>query len=189
MKNVKIFSLLSCISIFLLTVAVLTVNNTFSLEDDEANWNISLYTTEENVIIDKTRIDFYKTLGINESYSFELDVINGGNKDAEILRAIKSNLSDYVVGTSSTTNKTYYLSDYIKYNVTYLETNKTNDVFSNDKVQSFDHLKANTTNKIKVEISLSGNDVTQDELSVLHSLNESNKLDISLYLHLDYTEL
>lgn len=188
MKNIKLISLLSCVSIFLLTVALLTVNSTFSLGEDSINWNINLKTDEENVIIDDTRIDFFKTLGINETYSFELDVNNDGNKDAKILRAIKSDLSEYVVGTSTTTNKTYYLKDYIRYTVTYLEDNKANDIHANDKVQTFDYLKKNTTNKIKIEVSFKSEDITPDELSVLNAFNANDTLDISLYLHLDYTE-
>ena len=65
---------------------------------------------EERVFIDGTRVDFFHTLGVDEKYSFTIDVTNKGNIDTEIFKAIKSNLSDYVVGTSSKTNNTYRLS-------------------------------------------------------------------------------
>ena len=58
MKNIKIISIISCVSIFLLTLALLTINNTFSFVSGEKKWDIHFESDNKNTYIDETRIDF-----------------------------------------------------------------------------------------------------------------------------------
>ena len=188
MKNIKVLSMISCVAILLLTVAIITLNSTFSLPESE-NFKVVLNTDEERVFIDGTRVDFFHTLGINEKYSFTIDVINKGNIDAEVFKAIKSNLSDYVVGTSAKTNNTYKLSDYITFNVYYESDNETNGIHKDDRLNTYDYLRKGTTNKIKVDLEMKKDDVTQDEMRVLRDTFKRESIDFSLYLQLVFTEL
>ncbi len=188
MKNIKVLSMISCVAIILLTVAIITLNSTFSLPEND-NFKVVLNTDEERVFIDGTRIDFFHTLKIDEKYSFTIDVTNKGNIDTEIFKAIKSNLSDYVIGTSEKTNNTYRLSDYITFNVYYESDNEENGIHKNDRLNTYDYLKKGTTNKIKVDLEMKREDVTQDEVRVLRDTFKKESIDFSLYLQLVFTEL
>ena len=188
MKNIKVLSMISCVAILLMTTAIVTLNSTFSLSEND-KFKVVLSTDEERVFIDGTRVDFFYTLGVNEKYSFTIDVTNKGNIDAEIFKAIKSNLSDYVVGTSSKTNNTYRLSDYITFNVYYESDNEENGIHKNDRLNTYDYLKKGTTNKIKVDLEMKREDVTQDEMRVIRDIFKRESIDFSLYLQLVFSEL
>ena len=90
MKNVRVISIISCISIFLLTLALVTINQTFSFNEDSKKWDIHFESDNSEVIINDSRVDYYTTLEYGNTYSLLLDVVNNGDYNAEIYDVIKS---------------------------------------------------------------------------------------------------
>jgi hypothetical protein len=64
MKNVRVISIISCISIFLLTLALVTINQTFSFNEDSKKWDIHFESDNSEVIINDSRVDYYTKIGI-----------------------------------------------------------------------------------------------------------------------------
>ena len=114
MKNIKWISITSCISIFLLTLALLTINNTFSFSSIEGKWDVHFESANESVIIDDTRIDFYNTLKVGETYKLDVDVVNNGTYNTEIYKVIPADLKKYKLENSD-----YTLDDFLSYSYNY----------------------------------------------------------------------
>ena len=182
MKNIKWISITSCISIFLLTLALLTINNTFSFSSTEGKWDVHFESTNESVIIDDTRIDFYNTLKVGETYKLDVDVVNKGNYNAEIYKVIPADLKQYKLEDSD-----YTLDDFLSYSYNYEEDNNINSIKSSSKVSTFDILKANTKNKIAIEVKYDITKINNEKLEYLK--NHDNKLNFSLYLQLNYKQM
>ncbi len=182
MKNIKIISITSCISIFLLTLALLTINNTFSFIYGEKKWDIHFESDSTNTYIDETRIDFYKDLTVGEDYTLYVDIVNDGDYNGEIAKVLTSNLKDYKLDDSD-----YTYDDFITYTINYVEDNNTNSIKASDKVTSFDNLKKNTKNKIRIDVRFDINKLDSKKIEYLK--NHNNKLNISLYLQLDYNQI
>ena len=182
MKNIKIISVISCVSIFLLTLALLTINNTFSFTNGEKKWDIHFESESKNVYIDETRIDFFKDLSIGDTYTLYVDVVNDGDYNGEIAKILSSNLRDYKIDDSD-----YTYNDFITYKISYEEDNDINSIKKDNKVSVFDNLKKNTRNKIRIDVTFDINKLNDQKLEYIR--NHKNKLNISLYLQLDYNQI
>jgi hypothetical protein len=182
MKNIKWISLTTCVSIFLLTLALLTINQTFSLNNGDNKWDIHFESSSNNVYIDETRIDFYDSLTVGENYTLYVDVVNNGNYNSEISKVLTSDLKEYKLDDSD-----YTYDDFITYSISYDEDNDTNSIKSLNKVSTYDLLKANTKNKIRIDVRYDINKLDNEKLEYLK--NHDNKLNISLYLQLNYKQM
>ena len=182
MKNIKIISITSCVSIFLLTLALLTINNTFSLVNGEKKWDIHFESDNTNTYIDETRIDFYKDLTVGEDYNLDLDIVNDGDYNASLVKILSSELKDYKLDDSD-----YTYDDFITYSISYVEDNNVNSIKSSNNIATFDNLKKNTKNKIRINVRYDINKLDSQRIEYLK--NHNNKLNISLYLQLDYNQI
>ena len=174
MKNIKVISLTTCVSIFLLTLALLTINKTFSFEKNDSRWDVHFETDNEFVIIDDTRIDFYNTLKVGENYTLYVDVVNDGDYDSQIYKVLKSNLKDY-----SLEDSTYTYDDFLTYSVLYED--------SLEKVNTFDSLSQKSKKRIRVDVRYDISKLDEKKYEYLRS--HDNKLNFSLYLQLNYKQM
>lgn len=174
MKNIKVISITTCVSIFLLTLALLTINKTFSFDNNDSKWDVHFETDNENVIIDDTRIDFYNTLKVGETYTLYVDVVNDGDYDSQIYKVLKSNLKDY-----SLEDSTYTYDDFLTYSVLYED--------SLEKVNTFDSLSQKSKKRIRVDVRYDISKLDEKKYEYLRS--HDNKLNFSLYLQLNYKQM
>ncbi len=182
MKNVRVISIISCISIFLLTLALVTINQTFSFNEDSKKWDIHFESDNSEVIINDSRVDYYTTLEYGNTYSLLLDVVNNGDYNAEIYDVIKSDLEDMKID-----NSRYTYDDFITYSITYDKDSNVNSIKKHDKVSTFDALKSGSKNKIRVDVRFDEDKLNDEKKEFLN--NNGNKLNINLSLQLAYKQV
>jgi hypothetical protein len=182
MKNIKLISIMSCISIFLLTLALLTINNTFSFNEDIKKWDIHFETDNNNVIINDSRVDYYTSLEYGNTYSLTLDIVNDGDYNGELFNILKTSLEDMKIDDSK-----YTYDDFLTYSITYDKDSDENTIKKHDKVSTFDALKSGTKNTIRIDIRYDENKMNQEKKDYLNS--HENKLNINLYLQLAYKQV
>ena len=182
MKNIKLISITSCLAIFLLTVALLTINQTFSLNYNEKNWDIHFKTDSKDVIVNGERIDYYADVEYGKNYSLVLDVVNNGDYDADIYRVMKTDFSDMKIGNSS-----YSYDDFFSYSITYENDNTQNNIKKLDKLSTLDVLKAKTSNKIRIDIRYDNEKIDEKKKEFLNQNNNTIKL--NLFLQLSYKQI
>ena len=182
MKNIKLISITSCISIFLLTIALLTINRTFSLNSNEKKWDIHFESNSSDVLINESRVDYTASVEYGSTYSLVLDIVNNGDYNAEIYKVIKTKLSDMKIPNSN-----YSYDDFFSYSITYENDNTTNGIKKLDRVSTLDLLNAKTTNKIRVDIRYDNEKIDEKKKDFLKQNNNTIKL--NLFLQLSYEQI
>lgn len=173
---------MSCFSILLLTLALVTINKTFSFDDSEKKWDIHFESDNSNVIINDSRVDYYTTLEYGNTYTLLLDIVNNGDYNAEINNIMKTSLDDMKID-----NSMYTYEDFITYSVTYDNDSEVNSIKKLDKVSTFDALKSNTKNKIRIDVRYNEEKLTKEKKEFLSK--HDNKLSFNLSLQLAYKQV
>lgn len=165
------------VAAILVAVGVFTISNTFGVLSGKSvarKWDV--YFTEPfiegesgRVIISNDRIDMGIALKESgDTYSFETSINNGGQFDAKLDLFEVTNLEKIKFGTSTTTGKTYYLSDYVKFDVYYEEDNLLNGIRSGAPMKRGDRLVSGSNNKVRVTATyISYDNLTDDQIRVL----------------------
>lgn len=173
---------MSCFSILLLTLALLTINKTFSFNDVEKKWDIHFESDNKNVIINDSRVDYYTTLEYGSTYTLLLDIVNNGDYNAEINNIIKTSLEDMKIDNSK-----YTYEDFITYSVTYDKDSEVNSIKKLDKVSTFDVLKSKSKNIIRIDVRYNEEKLTKEKKEFLSK--HDNKLSLNLSLQLAYKQV
>lgn len=191
-KDIKVITGLFCVTLLLIGMAFFTITTTFAYNNSTINealtWNVYYSDAvignnkDGKVTVSRDNLDFSVKLDkYGEEFSFTTSVINDGDIDAVLKRIEKTNLDKLFVGTSKTTGETYYVSDYISFNVEYVSNNDKNGIRKDTKVKVGDKLYNSTNNKIIVTVKYRDkNKLSDDQLSVLKNYGYIFNLDLSV---------
>ncbi len=206
MRNGKYMIITFCsFAIFLLAMAFFTLNITYAYQPEkDAIWDVYLgditYRSNKDiapVTVNNEYMDFNASLkDYGDTFSFIVPIINDGTIDAYLKEINLTELND-VVGTSPS-GKTYYVSDYVSYNVTYERGNDDNNISADVTLKEGDTLHAKTQNNLAVNVEFIGRDrLTEEAIIVLdnstYKVNKDgtqvNGFNLHLQLGLNYQEL
>lgn len=189
-KEVSFICTLVFAAIFVVSMAFLTIRSTFAYPEEinSAVWSVYNGKTEvKNKNLGKVNISInnydvsVRLKKYGEEFSFINEVVNDGGYNAVLSKLEITDLSKFRVGTSSKTNKTYTLEDYVLVRVDYAVNNEKNDVKKDRKVAVGDKLKMGTTNKVIVSVKLRDkNKLTEDQIEVFEKYGEMVNLDINV---------
>lgn len=191
-KDIKVITGLFCVTLLLIGMAFFTITTTFAYNNSTVNealtWNVYYGNAvignnkDGKVTVSRDNLDFSIKLDeFGEEFSFTTSAINDGDIDAVLKRVEKTNLDKLFVGTSKTTGETYYVSDYVSFNVDYVANNEKNGIRKDTKVKVGDKLYNGTNNKIIVTVKYRDkNKLSDDQLSVLKNYGYTFNLDLSV---------
>jgi hypothetical protein len=149
-KDVRIISTFIFAAILLVAIAFLTINSSFAYSESNKNIEWSVYygnaidkgTGEGKFNVSINNIDLKVRLDkFGENYSVMVDAINSGSYNAVLDKFNTTDLSKILVGTSISTGKSYYVSDYVELSVNYVSNNKKNNIVKDNSVKVGDLLR------------------------------------------------
>ena len=189
-KDVRIISTFIFAAILLVAIAFLTINSSFAYSESNKNIEWSVYygnaidkgTGEGKFNVSINNIDLKVRLDkFGENYSVMVDAINSGSYNAVLDKFNTTDLSKILVGTSLSTGKSYYVSDYVELSINYVSNNKKNNIVKDNSVKVGDLLRYDTTNKISINVRLKDSkELNSDELNVLKTYGNVFNLDINI---------
>lgn len=174
-----IFSSLFAFSSILLALAFFTISNSFSLPNAQAvynDWNVHfsdpiIQGVEGKALVKNDRIDIGVSLkNSGEAMQIFTDLSNDGDVNARVTGFNMTDLSSMKVGTSETTGKTYYYSDYVSFTVKYIHNNKINNIIVDTPIKIGDVINRKTKNDVLITIKYKDFErLTDDQIEVLKS--------------------
>ena len=189
-KEVRIITILFSLSLVLIASAFLTIKGTFAKVEvnDSLVWDVSYKDVQigdnkdGKVNVGLNNIDFSTRLDkFGEKFEFITTIENKGNFDAVLGGVDKTDLSKIEVGISGKTGKTYYISDYVSFDVKYYANTDKNNIKKNNKVKTGDKLYKRTSNKVIVTLKLKDKKVLDnDMIEVFNNYGSEFDLDLSI---------
>lgn len=176
-KSNRVFSYLFAFSSVLLAVAFFTISNSFSLPGEiheYRDWNVHFSEpvtqgADGSAIVSNDKIDIKVSLkNSGETFQVFTDLCNDGDINASVTSIKMSDLASMKVGTSDITGKTYYYSDYVSFNVSYLGNNKNNNIIVDTPIKVGDVINRKTKNGVLITVKYKDYErLTEDQMEVL----------------------
>ncbi len=192
-RSNRVFSYLFAFSSLLLAVAFFTISNSFSLPGEMSafrDWNVHFSEpitqgAEGQAIVNNDQIDIKVTLkNSGDVFQVFTDLNNEGDINAQVSNVKMSDLASMKVGTSDVTGKTYYYSDYVSFNVSYLGNNKINNIIVDTPIKVGDVINRKTKNGVLITIKYKDYErLTDDQMEVLR--NNIKEIDGSYVINLN----
>lgn len=195
-KNINKYIWACCITAFtLLLIAVITVNNTFSVDvanETSKKWDVYFSEPmklkgEGNVIVSNDKLDVGVNLSSGEEYRILTSINNDGDFDAKLNNFKVTNLPKIKVGSSAKTGNIYYMSDYIVVKSCYTSNNEVNKIREEAPMSNNDLLKFGTKNEVYVSVKMR-DDLTEDQKYVLSEYYPSGKLNLNITINAVYQQ-